>query len=107
MAAAIHADNDGREAEGKHRVHLRIGVDSGPVVVGDIVTGRTNYTIVGDAVNIGQRLEQLGKELSPDAEVVILISDDTAAELGPGFRLESCGIHHVPGRREEIEVFRS
>ena len=31
-----------------------------------------NYTVVGDTVNIAQRIEDLAKDLLPDAEVAVL-----------------------------------
>ena len=62
IAIAIEADNQTRLAAGDPPVRVRIGLHSGPVTVGNIgAPGRINYTIIGDTVNIAQRLEQLGK----------------------------------------------
>jgi class 3 adenylate cyclase len=36
-----------------------------------------NYTLVGDVVNIAQRLEQLGKEVDGAGDVVALITEDS------------------------------
>lgn len=70
--------------------------------------GRVNYTIIGDTVNVGQRLEQLGKQLSlPGQEVCVLISGDVAERLeGDDWNLEAAGRHPLKGRRGEVEVFR-
>lgn len=107
IAAAIRVENDRRTTVGRPRLKLRIGLHSGPVVVGNIgAPGRTNYTIVGDTVNIGNRLEQLGKVLSADEETTILISAETAALLGPEFEMESLGPRRVRGRNGEVEIFR-
>ena len=107
IAAAMRAENDRRAAVGRPRLRLRIGLHSGPVVVGNIgAPGRTNYTIVGDTVNIGNRLEQLGKVLSRDDDTTILISAETAALLGPEFVMESLGPRRVRGRHGEVEIFR-
>ena len=107
MASAVKADNERRDGEGQPRVRMRIGVHSGPVVVGNIgAPGRMNYTIVGDAVNTGNRLEQLGKEIGAGDEITILISGATAEQLGDGFEPVSCGSQAVRGRQEGIEVFR-
>ena len=105
---AVHADNQRRQAEGQPAIRVRVGLHSGPVIVGNIgAPGRINYTIVGDTVNTCQRLEQLGKTAGPrDAEVVVLVSAATAALVGPGFTLVRAGKHQVPGRRGRVEIFR-
>ena len=52
-----------RRAAGKPPIRVRIGLHSGPAVVGNIgAPGRVNFTVVGDTVNVAQRFEQLGKE---------------------------------------------
>ena len=107
IAAVMRDENDRRAGTGRPRLKLRIGLHSGPVVVGNIgAPGRTNYTIVGDTVNIGNRLEQLGKVLSGDEETTILISAETAALLGPEFEMKSLGPRRVRGRNGEVEIFR-
>lgn len=107
MAEAVRADNAKRAAAGDPSVIMRIGIHSGPVVVGNIgAPGRMNYTIVGDAVNTGNRLEQLGKEMGAGGDVTILISGATQQRLGDGFTIEPCGRQSVRGRQEGIEVFR-
>ena len=64
-------------------IRVRIGLHSGPVVVGNIgAPGRVNFTVVGDTVNIAQRFEQLGKEFMKDGEeMVVLVSADTLAAV--------------------------
>jgi len=58
----IREDNAVRRAAGHAAIRVRIGLHSGPVVVGNIgAPGRVNFTVVGDTVNIAQRFEQLGK----------------------------------------------
>lgn len=108
MAEAIRADNAGRTEQGLPPIKVRIGIHTGAMVVGNIgAPGRMNYTIVGDAVNTGNRLEQLSKELAaPDSEVSILLSGSTAERLGEGLSPVSCGRQPVRGRQEPIEVFR-
>lgn len=109
IAAAVRQDNELRAAEGKAPVHMRIGIHTGTATVGNIgAPGRVNYTIIGDTVNVGQRLEQLGKQLSlPGQEVCVLISGDVAERLeGDDWNLEAAGRHPLKGRRGEVEVFR-
>jgi adenylate cyclase len=103
---ALAADNKQRAAAGLAPVRIRIGIHIGPVVVGDIgAPNRINYTIVGDAVNATQRLESLGKEISPDAEAIVLVSSDVVA-AAPGFRFVERGAHLVKGKQQSLDVYQ-
>ena len=108
IADAIRAENDRRRSEGDAPLGIRIGIHTGSATVGNIGSpGRINYTIIGDAVNVGQRLEQLGKCLFPEgSETAILVSGATAAALGPDLHPTSAGKHLVKGRAGEIDVFK-
>jgi class 3 adenylate cyclase/multisubunit Na+/H+ antiporter MnhB subunit len=108
IAAVIQTDNKHRISIGEPSVDIRIGVHTGVVTVGNIgTTDRLNYTIIGDVVNVGQRLEQLGKEVYPaGTEVSILISGDTAYKLGSEFALVEAGSYRLKARSRKIEVFK-
>ena len=121
IAQAIEADNADRATRGRPPIRLRIGIHTGPVLVGNLGwPGRINYTIVGDTVNTCQRLEDLGKQMAgPGAQeggaqeggaqggaVTILISGETAERLGADFTTEHVGNIEVRGRREPVEVYR-
>ena len=108
IADGIRAENARRREEGNAPLGIRIGIHTGSATVGNIgAPGRINYTIIGDAVNVGQRLEQLGKTLFPaDSETAILVSGATASELGPDFHPAPAGRHPVKGRATELDVFR-
>ncbi len=108
IADGIRAENVRRRSAGEAPLGVRIGIHSGSATVGNIgAPGRINYTIIGDAVNVGQRLEQLGKTLYPEgSEAAILVSGATIAKLGPEFRPVPAGKHPVKGRSGEVEVFR-
>lgn len=104
---ALALDNRNRP-EGRPPVQIRIGIHTGPVIVGNIGSAdRINYTIVGDTVNVGQRIESLGKEWGDGEDAVILISAATAAGLAGGIAdLSAIGAVELKGRREKIEVYR-
>jgi len=108
IRAALAADNRERAADGRLPVRLRIGVHTGEAIVGNIgAPGRVNYTIVGDTVNIANRLEQLGREMddgTPDATIVI--SGETLLAAHPfGIEARHLGARHLRGRQHDIVVY--
>ncbi|MFI5001295.1 MAG: adenylate/guanylate cyclase domain-containing protein, partial [Reyranellales bacterium] len=112
IAKVIREDNQMLRAAGKPAIRVRIGLHSGPAVVGNIgAPGRVNFTVVGDTVNIAQRFEQLGKEfMKPEDEVVVLVSGDT---LGAMKDRESLAVtppppehRYVKGHDDPVEVYR-
>jgi adenylate cyclase len=108
IAQAIRADNRDRAVRGLAPIRMRIGIHTGPVVVGNIgPVRRLNYTIVGDTVNTAQRIEQLARDMHLNGEdVVILVSDETGAQLGDEFDCAPVGRFSVRGRAEGVEVLR-
>jgi adenylate cyclase len=113
IARTIREDNALRRAAGKAPIRVRIGMHSGPVVVGNIgAPSRVNFTVVGDTVNVAQRFEQLGKEfMTPADEIVVLASGSTLAAVKD---LYSLGLKIIPtlehrtikGHDEPVEVYR-
>jgi class 3 adenylate cyclase len=87
-------------------VRMRVGLHTGPVVVGHIGSPRRlSYTIVGDTVNVGNRIEEQSRELQADAEVAILLSAATARALTADQPLVPLGRHRLRGREGEVELF--
>jgi adenylate cyclase len=110
-AAAIREEleKDNREAaiKGRPRLRVRIGIHTGSVIVGNIgASDRVNYTIVGDTVNVSQRLQDLGKQLEPGAATAIAISGETASRLDEKFETIPAGKHRLRGRGEATELFQ-
>ena len=103
---ALEADNRMAAENGRPPLRVRIGIHTGRVIVGNIgAADRVNYTIVGDTVNVSQRLQELGKLVAPDAETAIVISGETAGRLDERFTLAPSGRHRLRGRGEPIDVF--
>lgn len=112
IAEVIREDNRMRRAEGKAPIRVRIGMHSGPAVVGNIgAPGRVNFTVVGDTVNVAQRFEQLGKEfMRPDDEIVILASgatlDAVKDRAALGIAVPPPEERHVKGHDAPVQVYR-
>ncbi|WP_244421584.1 adenylate/guanylate cyclase domain-containing protein [Allomesorhizobium alhagi] len=103
----LDKDNLEATAKGLPSLLIRIGIHTGSVVVGNIgASDRVNYTIVGDTVNVSQRLQDLGKQLEPGTTAAIAISGKTAARLDEDFETIPAGKHRLRGRGEATEVFR-
>ena len=81
-------------------LHVGIGLNTGVVMAGAIGGGgRLEYTVIGDAVNVAQRLQSE----AGGGEVVAAASTVAAA---PSVAAESIGPRVVKGREEPVEVFR-
>ena len=107
MVVSLRRDNAERLADGLPPIRLRIGIHTGPLVVGDIgAPSRINYTVVGDTVNTAQRLEALGKEVDADADVIVLLSAETKALLPAESSTTEAGAFTVKGKEEAVRVHR-
>jgi class 3 adenylate cyclase len=107
VAAALRADNEERSGCGLPPVRVRMGVHSGRAVVGNIgAPSRVNYTVVGDVVNVAERLEELARGIGREDEcATILVSGDTARQLDAGFVLLPLGGQVLRGRAKPLDVF--
>jgi adenylate cyclase len=87
-----------------HRVQLDIGIgiNSGDMIAGNIGSSAImSYTVIGDNVNLGSRLESLNKEF----RTRIIISEATRARLKKPFELRRLGDVVVKGKTRPVEIF--
>ena len=85
------------------RLRTRIGINTGPVVGVTIGTGdRLNYTLLGDAVNIASRVEQINKQFG----TLIMATESTVRAAGDGFPCVRLGETGVRGHRGDVVVYR-
>jgi adenylate cyclase len=108
IAQKLHVDNQRRARKGLKPLRIRIGIHKGPALVGNIgAPGRVNYTLVGDTVNVAQRLEQFGREIDDGKrDAVIVISEALAQALPPGLALIDRGDQVFHGRSTAMRVFQ-
>jgi adenylate cyclase len=109
MLQAVTEFNRQREEQGLPPFHTGIGVHTGAVMAGGLGSSdRIHYTIIGDTVNMTQRLEGLTRDLIEGSG--ILISSATWEALGAEqqvqFSLNSLGQFTVKGKSDQMEVFR-
>ncbi len=80
--------------------NMRIGINSGPVVVGAIGDDlRMDYTAVGDTTNLAARMESLAQPGS------ILISANTYGKVSPYFKFEPLGKLTIKGKELPQEAY--
>ena len=81
-------------------LEMGIGVNTGTVIAGTVGGGgRLEYTVVGDAVNVAQRLQSE----AGGGEIVATAATVAAA---PGVAVEPIGPRLVKGRTEPVDVYR-
>src|SRR5262249_12401383 len=100
-ALEIRRDLDERPLWPGESVHVRIGLNSGAVVVGKIGDDlRADYTAVGDVTNVAARLQQLAQ---PDDIIVSAATHDLG---GDAIRFEGLGAVALQGKTVPVTAYR-
>ena len=101
MANAVRDINADHRARGLPEIGIGIGLNTGTMCVGDMGSNiRRSYTVIGDAVNLGSRLEGLSKTYGVD----IVVSESTRI-LASAFAWQELDRVRVKGKDQAVAIF--
>lgn len=103
MIEELHALNAAWKAAGRSaNLDIGIGVNTGPMIAGNIGSNQImSYTVIGDAVNLGSRLESLNKNYGTR----IIISEETRSRLKGAYTFRPLGDVVVKGKTKPVAIF--
>ncbi len=102
MAQAVDELNLDHRARGLPEIGVGIGLNTGIMCVGDMGSDiRRSYTVIGDAVNLGSRLEGLSKHYGTS----IVVSGSTKS-LAPKFAWQQMDLVRVKGKAQAVAIYQ-
>ncbi len=97
---ALDAFNRKRAALPERKLRVRIGINTGPVVVGTVGNDfKMDYTAIGDTTNLAARFQSLAEP------GMILVSKATHRLVRGFFQVRGAGPFEVKGRREPVGAY--
>jgi adenylate cyclase len=102
MSHALNELNQQWATLGKPQLDIGVGISTGEMVAGNIGSSAImSYTVIGDTVNLGARLESLNKEYGTR----IIISEVTRNALKGRYDIYPLGDVTVKGKSKPVEIF--
>jgi adenylate cyclase len=102
MLRELQSLNRKWESEGRPHFDIGIGINTGAMIGGFVGSEKTlSYTVIGDNVNLGSRLESLNKEY----HCHIIISEATYRQLKGSYNITSLGSVKVKGKTREVAIY--
>ncbi len=90
-------------SKGSAAVDIGIGINTGVAIVGEMGTrGRSDYTVIGDTINLGSRLESLCKYYNSRLN----ISGFTKEKLSGNYIFRFLDLVAVKGKSEPVEIWQ-
>ncbi len=101
MSVAIKTINEEHRAKGLPEIGIGIGLNTGSMCVGDMGSNiRRSYTVIGDAVNLGSRLEGLSKAYGVD-----MVVSESTRKLAPDFVWQELDKVRVKGKEKAVSIY--
>jgi adenylate cyclase len=101
MAVAVREINQGHRERGLPEIGIGIGLNTGSMCVGDMGSNiRRAYTVIGDAVNLGSRLEGLSKVYGVD-----IVVSETTKKQAKEFAWQELDRVRVKGKDQAVSIF--
>jgi adenylate cyclase len=102
LLAAVARVNDSWASRGLPKLGMRVGIATGPAVVGNVGSHtKFNYTVMGDTVNLASRVEGAAKVYGTAS----LVTESTAAAAAGAVPLRELDWLRVKGRGEFVPVY--
>ena len=102
MLAALKAVNDELNLKGDGQLKIGLGVHHGDVIVGELGSAeRTDFTVIGDAVNLSSRLESLTSQFGLRLIISEEVYDIASLESAYSF----IGNFIVKGRKTPVALY--
>jgi adenylate cyclase len=101
MAGAVRKINEEHRAKGIPEIGVGIGLNTGTMCVGDMGSEvRRAYTVIGDSVNLGSRLEGLSKVYGVD-----IVVSETTRKLATDFAWQELDRVRVKGKEQAVAIY--
>lgn len=89
-------------SEGRPPVHIRIGLDTGEVIVGNMGSkDKMDYTVIGDRVNTASRLEGVNKMYGTG----IMLSEHTYERVKEDVIVRELDVTRVKGKHKALRIY--
>ena len=103
MSVAMERLQDRWERQGRPRIDIGIGINTGPMLVGNMGSERRfNYTIMGDDVNLASRLEGVTKTFGTR----LIISQTTWEDVRTKIVTRELDLIRVKGKKKPVAIYQ-